>query len=115
MDNIAKKGEPRGIDGQSAEAEYAIEHPLIGKQSQSLANARALGLFFESLRCLQDGNELKGSTLYQEALRADPSLHTHARDALSNMAQSCSPEDEGAIYYWLGMAWFTADLKHLYN
>jgi tetratricopeptide (TPR) repeat protein len=55
------------------------------------------------VRCLQDGNEIQASTLYQEALIDDPFLHTHARDALSNMAQSCSPEDEGAICYWLGI------------
>jgi len=103
VDNIVKKGEPQGIDGQSAEAEYVIKHPLIGKQSQNPDNARALSLFFESLRCQQDGNEREASTLYQEALKADFSLHTHARDALSNMAQSCSLEDEGAIYYWLGI------------
>jgi len=103
MDDITRNDEPRRIDGQSVEAEYAIEHPLIGKQSQSLDNDRALTLFFESLRCLQDGNELDASTLYQEAIKADSSLHTHARDTLLNMAQSCSPEDEGAIYYWLGI------------
>ena len=33
------------------------------------------------------------------------SMHfpTHACEALTNMAKSCSPEDEGAIYYWLGI------------
>ena len=103
MDNITKKGEPRRLDGQSTEAEYAIEHPLIGKQSQSSDNARALNLFFESLRCQQDGNKWKEATLYQEALKAYPSLHKHTCDTLSNMVLSCSPEDEGAIYYWLGI------------
>ena len=103
MDYIANKGEPRGLDGQSVETEYAIEHPLKGKQSQSPDNARALALFSESVRYLQDGDELKASTLYQEALKVDPSLHAHACEALTNMAKSCGPEDEGAIYYWLGI------------
>lgn len=103
MDNIANKGESRRIGGQSAESEYTIEHPLKGKQSQGPNNARALDLFSESARYLQDGDELQASTLYQEALRVDPSLHAHAREALTNMAVSCSPEDEGAIYYWLGI------------
>jgi tetratricopeptide (TPR) repeat protein len=103
MDKIANKGEPRGINGQSVESEYAIEHPLIGKQSQSPDIARALDLFSESVKYLQDGTEWKASTLLQEALGADPSLHTHACEALTNMAKSCSPEDEGAIYYWLGI------------
>jgi tetratricopeptide (TPR) repeat protein len=103
MDNIANKGEPRRIDGQSVESEYAIEHPLKGKQSQIPNNARALDLFSESVRYLQDGDELKAATLYQEALKVDPSLHAHAREALSNMTKSSGPEDEGAIYYWLGI------------
>jgi tetratricopeptide (TPR) repeat protein len=103
MDNIAKNGEPRGIDGQSVESEYAIEHPLIGKQSQSSDIARALDLFFESLRYLQDGDDPKAATLYQEALKANPFLHANACEALINRAKSCSLEDEGAIYYWLGI------------
>ncbi len=98
-----EKGEPRRVDGQSVESEYAIDHPLIGKQSQGLVNARALNLFLESVSCRQDGNEERGASLYQEALKADPSLHTHARDALSSLAQRCNPEDEGAVYYWLGL------------
>lgn len=103
MDNIANKGEPRGIDGQSVESEYAIEHPLKGKQSQSPDSASALDLFSESVRYLQDGDELKASTLLQKALKVDPSLHSHACEALINMTKSCRPEDEGAVYYWLGI------------
>lgn len=103
MDNIANKGEPRGIDGQSVESEYAIEHPLKGKQSQSPDSASALDLFSESVRYLQDGDELKASTLLQKALEIDPSLHSHACEALINRTKSCRPEDEGAIYYWLGI------------
>jgi len=103
MDNIANKGEPRGSAGQSVESEYAIGHPLVGKQSQSPDKARALDLFSESVRYVQDGNESKAATLLQEALEADPSLHKHACDALTDMAKSCSPEEKGAIYYWLGI------------
>ena len=103
MDNIANEGEPRGIDGQSVESEYAIEHPLKGKQSQSLDNTRALDLFSESVQYLQDGDEVKASTLFQEALEDDPSLHLHAYEALINAIKSCRPEEEGAIYYWLGI------------
>lgn len=103
MDDNTKKSEPRGNDRWSAESEYSIEHPLIGNQSLILANAGAMELFVESVRCLQDGDGIKASTLYQEALNVDPTLHTHARDALSNMIQSSSPETEGAVYYWLGI------------
>jgi tetratricopeptide (TPR) repeat protein len=103
MDNFAQEDEPQGNEGQSMESEYSIEHPLIGDQSQNLVSGRAMDLFVESVKCIQDGNEMKASTLYQEALKAEPSLHTHARDALSNMIQLCSPESEGAVYYWLGI------------
>jgi tetratricopeptide (TPR) repeat protein len=103
MHNTANKSEPRRIDAQSVESEYAIGHPLKGRRSQSPNNARALDLFSESVQCVQDGDELKASTLYQEALQVDPSLHAHAREALINMAKTCSPEDEGTIYYWLGI------------
>lgn len=97
------KDEPQRFVGQSVESEYAIEHPLIGKQAQSSNSASALSLFFESVQCQRDGNELRGATLYEEALKTDPSLHTKARNALSNMLQNCNPLDKGAIYYWLGI------------
>lgn len=103
MDDIANKGEPRRIDSLSVESEYAIEHPLIGKQSESLINAKAVNLFFESVRYLQDGDDSKAALLYEEALIIDPFLHTNAREALINRVKSCGPEDEGAIYYWLGI------------
>lgn len=96
-------GEPRRLDGQSVETDYEIEHPLIGEQSQITNNARAFNLFFESWQFLQDGNEKKGQDLRQEALKEDPSLHTHAIDVLSKMVQSSSAEGKGAIYYWLGI------------
>jgi tetratricopeptide (TPR) repeat protein len=103
MDDFAEEGEPRRIDGRSVESEYSIEHPLKGKPSQNPEDTRALDLFSESVRYLQDGDELKAATLYQEALKADPFLHTHACEALIKIAKSCRPEDEGAIYYWLGI------------
>lgn len=103
MDNYVEEGEPQRIDGRSAESEYSIEHPLKGKPSQKPENARALDLFSESVRYLQDGDESKAAALYQEALKADPFLHKHACEALINIAKSCRPEDEGDIYYWLGI------------
>jgi tetratricopeptide (TPR) repeat protein len=103
MDNFAEDGEPRRIDGRSVESEYSIEHPLKGKPSQNPEDARALDLFSESVRYLQDRDELKAATLYQEALKADPFFHTHACEALINIAIGCRPEDEGDIYYWLGI------------
>ena len=82
---IASKNELRQPDGRSAEAESAIEHPLIGRRSRSLANARALSLFFESLRCLQDGNELKGSTLDRRSAQSRSfSSHTCPCRAVKN-------------------------------
>jgi hypothetical protein len=103
MDNLAEEGELRRIDGRSVESEYSIEYPLKGNSSQNPEDARALDLFSESVRYLQDGDELRAATLYQEALKADPCLHIHACEALIQMMKSCRPEDEGAIYYWLGI------------
>ena len=103
LSDLANKAEPRAVDGQSAEAEYAIEHPLIEKRSRSPDIARALNLFYESVRCHQDGNEWKALTFYQEALDVNPALHADARDALTKMANNSSPEDEGPIDYWLGI------------
>jgi tetratricopeptide (TPR) repeat protein len=101
--DLANEVEPRAVDGQSAEAEYAIEHPLIRHRHLPSDRQRALDLFYESARCHQDGNEQRALILVQEALRMDPSLHKNAREALSKMAQDCSSGDEGAIYYWLGI------------
>lgn len=103
MDNAANNDEHRKINGKTVESEYAIEHPLIGKQSQNPDHTRALYLFTESVKYIQDGNDWKASTLLQEALETDPTLHIHACEALSNMAKYCNPEEEGAIYYWLGI------------
>lgn len=103
MDSIVNTGEPRQMGGQSVESEYAIEHPLMRKQSQRLDNTRALELFFESVKRVQEGNEPQAAVLYQEAIKADPFLHVNARAALINLIKGCNPEDEGAIYYWLGI------------
>jgi hypothetical protein len=56
MENTANDGEPRGIDAQSVESEYAIEHPVKRKQSQSPDSATAFDLFSESVRYWQDGD-----------------------------------------------------------
>lgn len=103
LSDLAHKVEPRAVDGQSAEAEFAIEHPLIGKRPRNPDLARAINQFYESIRCHQDGNEMRAMTLYREALTADPDLHTHAREALNVMINSSSPTEVGAIYYWLGI------------
>jgi tetratricopeptide (TPR) repeat protein len=102
LSDLAGKAEPRQVDGQSAEAEYAIEHPLVKYQALGSDRLKALGLFYEGVRCYQDGDRRRALPLYQEALNIDSSLHQHAREALANMAQGCSPTDAGPIYYWLG-------------
>lgn len=103
MESDTHRDEPRRIVGRSLESEYAIEHPLIGRRFQNPSAVRALGLFIESVAYFQDGNDWKASGLLEEALEADPSLHAHACEALVNMAETCRPEEEGAIYYWLGI------------
>ena len=102
LSDRTNRAEPREVDGKSAEAEYAIEHPLIKHRALKSDSARALDLFFEAVRCHQEGNERRALSLYQEAMHRDPSLHKNARETLSNMAQGCSPKDAGPIYYWLG-------------
>lgn len=103
LSNLEEGVEPREIEGRSTETEYAIEHPLVRRQSEWLGSTRALNLFYESVTKQQDGNIMKGLTLYQDALAIDPALHMHARDSLKHLAESCSLEDAGAIYYWLGI------------
>ena len=61
LSNLQTEGELRSLEGQSAEAEYAIEHPLLGNQTFKSARAVALDQFYESVRCHQDGNEAKAS------------------------------------------------------
>jgi hypothetical protein len=103
LSDLANKVEPRAVDGQSAEAEYAIEHPLITNLELTTENRKAFDLFYESVRCLQDGNSSRALTLYQEATRVDPLLHKNAREILSKMVLDCSLKEEGSICYWLGI------------
>ena len=95
--------EPRAVGGKSSEAEYAIEHPLVGHKALRPADAKALDLYFESVRCHQNGNEQRALVLYLEATSLDTSLHQHAYEILSGMVQGCNAKDAGAIYYWLGI------------
>jgi tetratricopeptide (TPR) repeat protein len=94
--------EPRQMEGSSAEAEYAIEHPLVERHFSDPNYARALILFSEATKYTQSGNQLQGIMLYQEAMKIAPSLHERAREDLSILGQECSPKDAGPIYYWLG-------------
>ncbi len=103
LSNLAKKEEPRAIDRQSAEAEYAIEHPLVGRQTLKAEGKRALDLYYESVCCHQDGNAQRAMVLAQEAASLDPALHKHAYETLSGMAKNCSAKEAGAVYYWLGI------------
>jgi tetratricopeptide (TPR) repeat protein len=95
--------EPHNIDGTSAEAEYAINHPLLNQHSQVSEFSRALQLFCDGTLYHQSGNEMHAVTFYQEAIQIDPNFHEHARDALSSLAQTCCPRHAGPIYYWLGI------------
>jgi tetratricopeptide (TPR) repeat protein len=103
LSDLNDRKEPRSVDGQSAEAAYAIEHPLIGHKALKFEQGRALDLYYESVRCHQDGNEPRAILLYQEATQLDPSLHKHAYNDLSKMVEKCSKKEAGAIFYWLGI------------
>lgn len=103
LTGLMTEEEPRTVDGQSAETEYAIEHPLIGRKALRADSKRALDLYYESVRCHQDGNEQRAIVLYQEATSVDPSFHKHAYESLSRLVQSCSAKEAGSIYYWLGI------------
>ena len=92
MDNITNKGEPRGNDGRSVKSEYAIEHPLIGKQSLSLDKRQSLGIIFRISKVPAGWRSNRKRRLYtKKRLNADPSLHTHARDALIKYDPKLSP------------------------
>jgi tetratricopeptide (TPR) repeat protein len=101
--NLASKEEPRTSDAQSAETEYAIEHPLIGRNILKADSKRALDLYYESVTCHQNGKEQRALVLYQEAMSIDPSLHKHAYEMLTGLVQNSSAIDAGAIYYWMGV------------
>jgi len=55
------------------------------------------------VRCHQEGNEQRALALYQEAMRRDPSLHEHAREALAKMLHGRSPKEVAPVYYWMGI------------
>jgi tetratricopeptide (TPR) repeat protein len=103
LSDLASGVEPRQVHVQSAEAEYAIEHPLIGHQAPRSDADRALNLYREALTHLHVGNRMMANMLSQQAMSIDPSLHKRVRGILSNMAQGCSPTDAGPVYYWLGI------------
>jgi hypothetical protein len=71
LSDLAAGAEPRAADGRSAEAEYAIEHPLI-KRIGRTESERALNIFYESVTCHHERNEQRALDLYQEAMRRDP-------------------------------------------
>ena len=103
LSDLERDVEPRHVDGRSARSKYGIEHPLIGARSLPIDTRRALDQLYESVRCLQEGDEFRSLNLYNEAMRSDPSLHEHAREALADLAQGCRPADAGAVYYWMGL------------
>jgi len=103
LSDLTSRVEPRQVDGQSAEAEYAIEHPLIGHRSLRSDANRALNVYREALTYLHAGDRTRANILYQDAMKIDPSLHKRAREILSKMAQGCSSTEAGPIYYWLGI------------
>jgi hypothetical protein len=95
--------EPRAVDGTSAEALYAIQHPLIGHRLLGSQQSRALDIYYESVRAHQDGQEHGALILYQEALRLAPALHQAMIDIMSEVAGDGSPAEEAAFFYWLGI------------
>jgi tetratricopeptide (TPR) repeat protein len=103
LSDLTRGVEPRQVDRSSAEAEYAIEHPLVRHPPQRPETKKALRLYLEGLTRLHAGDRARGNLLNQEALSADPALHEHARESLSGMARECSSPEVGPIYYWLGI------------
>lgn len=103
LSDMANDVEPRQVDGSSAEADYAIEHPLVSYYPSHSSFEKALKRYLEALRILHSGDRQKGNILYQEALSIDNDLHQRAYDTLSNMVESCSPTNEGPLFYWLGI------------
>ena len=95
--------EPRQVEGSSAEAEYAIEHPLLGRKFGIANSPRALNIFYEGTTRYQAGSQMDALSFYQEALQFDPELHQHASEALEKLAPGSPAEQAGAAYYWLGI------------
>ena len=103
LSNLQEKEEPRTIDGQSAEAIYAIEHPLIGSKVLKTIAIERWMFSTKQPAASRKGIERKGSILYQESLDIDPSLHENAIEDLSNMIPESRTEKAGSAYYWLGI------------
>jgi tetratricopeptide (TPR) repeat protein len=102
LNDLSAGTEPRQADGLAAEAEYAIEHPLLYVQRKGSSNPQALALFSEATTFFQNGNRQKASVLYQEATNRDPQFHENARRDLTECVRTAEQKDLGAIYYWLG-------------
>jgi hypothetical protein len=68
LSDLATGAEPRAVDGHSAEAEYAIEHPLI-KQARRSDSRRALDLFY-SVGTIYYGVSEPGDDGHKRALDA---------------------------------------------
>jgi tetratricopeptide (TPR) repeat protein len=103
LSSVKVNEEPRMVAGQSAESEYAIEHPLVVHKGLKAESKRALDMYYESVCCFQEGNDATAMTLNQAALDMDPSMHEHAYQVLSEMTKKCNPMEAGPIYYWLGI------------
>lgn len=103
LSTLANNEEPPAGDSQSAKSEYTIEHPLIMRKDLTPESRRAFSIYYESVRCHQDGNGARALVLYQEATRLEPSLHENACEFLSEMVVDCSLKERGAICYWLGI------------
>ena len=100
--NLYSTAEPRQSDGSSAEAEYAIEHPLSNYRTSPPETGRAVQIFCEATRFYQNGDQRSALMLYEQAQKLDPQLHQHARETLEQLAVSAQPPEMGALYYWLG-------------
>ncbi len=112
LSDRAQGVEPRAVDGHSARASYAIEHPALGYKQLATETRRAFDLFYESVRCFQDGDKMRALMLYQEALEREPALHAIAIKTLSETLADCSSDQEGATCYWLGLhSEYSSNLK----
>ena len=103
MDVTLGPNEPRKVSGRTVESEYSIDHPLVINNLLDGINPKAIDLFIASVKCIQDGDEIKASVLFEKAKKEDPNIHAHARDTLLKILHNCMPEQKGAIYYWLGI------------
>ena len=105
LSNLSSTEEPRQVDGLSAEAEYAIEHPLLNAHLKGASNQRALELFTEATTYIQHGERQKAYRMFQEALKVDPELHHHAKKDLIELLQKSSQSN-------LLLAWNPFRISH---